>query len=74
MRILVSVACLLAVAGAPALAQDKAKDAAKKAAAPGKMSDDDKKKLITAGCNKEADSMKLKGEDRKSFLAACLKE
>lgn len=72
MRKLIGLLCVI-LACAPALAQDKSRDPGKKVPlVPPKMTSEQKKQAIAAECRKEAASLKLKGEDRKSFMGSCL--
>jgi hypothetical protein len=72
MRTLIGLLCVI-LACAPALAQDKSKDTDKKVPpVPPKMTSEQKKQAIARECRKEAAALKLKDEDRKSFLSSCL--
>ena len=63
-RLLTVLTCLLVVAAAPALAQDKGK-----AKAPTEAQKKQQERM--AACNKQAGSKK--GDERKKFMSGCLK-
>ena len=81
MKKLIAVICFLLAASPLALAQDKSKDGAKKAAptaeksAKAKQEPSEKQKAQQAkmrSCSKDASDKKLKGDERKKFMSGCM--
>jgi hypothetical protein len=80
MKKLIALLCCLTLASPLALAQDKGKGNEKKAAkameksAKKEPSEAQKKQREKMkACNKQAADKKLKGDERKGFVSACLK-
>ena len=81
MKKLIAVICFMLATSPLALAQDKGKDAAKKAApvaeksAKAKKEPSEKQKAQQEkmkSCSKEASDKKLKGDERKKFMSGCM--
>lgn len=86
MKKLIATLCFMFAVSPFALAQDKAKDAEKKAAtaaeksakpeAPPKKEPTEKQKAQQEkmkNCSREASEKKLKGDERKKFMSECMK-
>lgn len=80
MKKLIAAICFMMATSPVALAQDKAKDTANKAAPASEKSakkePTEKQKAQQAkmkSCSKEASDKKLKGDERKSFMSGCMK-
>ena len=88
MRKLIAVICFMLATSPLALAQDKSKDDAKKAASVAEKSTKNAAKPAKAkkeptekqkaqqekmrSCSKEASGKKLKGDERKKFMSGCM--
>lgn len=88
MKKLIAVICFMLATSPLALAQDKGKDAAKKAAPAAEKSTQGAEKQAKAkkepsekqkaqqekmkSCSKEASDKKLKGDERKTFMSGCM--
>ena len=81
MKKLIAVICFMLATSPLALAQDKSKDATKKAApvaeksAKAKKEPTEKQKAQQEkmrSCSKDASDKKLKGDDRKKFMSGCM--
>lgn len=80
MKKLIAALCFMMAASPVALAQDKAKDAGKKAPPAveksAKKEPSEKQKAQQEkmkACSKDAGDKKLKGDERKKFMSGCMK-
>ena len=80
MKKLIAALCFMMATSPVALAQDKAKDAGKKAAPAAEKSvkkePSEKQKAQQEkmkACSKDAGDKKLKGDERKKFMSGCMK-